>query len=251
MSDPGSNTNTKSSSETISRTDFLTPDLSPSPFLENDVAENDRMPHIIKLSKSKGANVLNKYYSETDGMFFQTFNDAHHAMDNAQWSPPMNDHTIPQNDGEDRRVVCRLVAAFMDTNGAMDTEGNAYRKRMTPGTNVSYEPWTIERCAWEVLVSFPVPYLLERATNMDQRLVKSIHTDGFTAPIFDADVLKAIGQTEHWTFEDRITMICRVLKVRFKLLECPRCANMRTKISKSVAVTLMVKQLNMNLKTHC
>lgn len=86
---------------------------------------------------------------------------------------------------------------------------------------------------------------------MDQRLVKSIHTDGFKAPVFDADVLKAIGQTEHWTFEDRITMICRVLKVRFNGLKCRQCANMQTKISKSVAVTLMVKQLNMNLKTNC
>jgi hypothetical protein len=53
-------------------------------------------------------------------------------------------------------------------------------------------------------------------------LVKSLHISGFKAPILDADILKAIGQTELWTFEDRIIMICRVLK-----------------ISKSVAVSLM------------
>jgi hypothetical protein len=48
-------------------------------------------------------------------------------------------------------------------------------------------------------------------------MVKSIHTEGFKAPITDVDILKCIGQTENWTFEDRIGMICHVLKVRCSL----------------------------------
>lgn len=44
-------------------------------------------------------------------------------------------------------------------------------------------------------------------------MVKAMHLNGFQAPIFDADILKCIGQTEQWTFEERISMICRVVKV--------------------------------------
>jgi hypothetical protein len=57
-----------------------------------------------------------------------------------------------------------------------------------------------------------------QAANKSQHLVKSMHNDGFKAPILDIDILKAIGQTELWTFEDRIVMICRVLKVNRLLL---------------------------------
>jgi hypothetical protein len=49
-------------------------------------------------------------------------------------------------------------------------------------------------------------------------MVKNMHINGFKAPILDVEILKAIGQTELWTFEDRIAMICRVLKVRSVLL---------------------------------
>jgi hypothetical protein len=49
-------------------------------------------------------------------------------------------------------------------------------------------------------------------------MVKDIHTSGFSAPIYDSDILKAIGQTENWTFVERIGMICRVLKACLKRL---------------------------------
>jgi hypothetical protein len=60
-------------------------------------------------------------------------------------------------------------------------------------------------------------------SNASQKLVKDLHTSGFKAPIFDRQTLADIGQTEHWTFEERIDMICRLLR-----------------ISKNVAVTVMV-----------
>jgi hypothetical protein len=57
-------------------------------------------------------------------------------------------------------------------------------------------------------------------------MVKNLHVNGLTVPILDSEILRQIGQTEHWTFEVRVSMICRVLKT-----------------SKSVAVTLMVRHL--------
>jgi hypothetical protein len=62
--------------------------------------------------------------------------------------------------------------------------------------------------------------------NSIQYMVKNLHINGLTTPILDKDVLRQIGQTADWTFEQRIGMICRVLKT-----------------SKSVGVTLMVWQL--------
>ncbi|KAH7406582.1 hypothetical protein DE146DRAFT_607246, partial [Phaeosphaeria sp. MPI-PUGE-AT-0046c] len=151
------------------------------------------LPEILKISKSKGADVLSKYYQEgPEGMYFSDFEEALTAIKDAQWQPPANDATIPRDKEQDRTVVRRLVEAFLDLQSAMDTDGNAYRKRFTPGTTVYYNPWTIERCAWEIL-----------------HMVKTIHMGGFSAPIFDADILKCIGQTKHWTFEERILMICR------------------------------------------
>jgi hypothetical protein len=46
-------------------------------------------------------------------------------------------------------------------------------------------------------------------------MVKDLHNNGLTTPIFDPEILRVIGQTAGWTFDDRITMICRVLKVYF------------------------------------
>jgi hypothetical protein len=44
-------------------------------------------------------------------------------------------------------------------------------------------------------------------------MTKDIHMYGFSAPIYDVELLKAIGQTENWTFQDRIDMICFAIKV--------------------------------------
>jgi hypothetical protein len=206
MSDPGY---ANSSRESISKTQLRTASNTPSPA----AVYGEPIPQLVKLSKSKGASILEKYYVKIGGMFFQTFDDARNAMDHAQWNPPMNDPTIPQTDEQDRAVVNLLVEAFMNTDTALDTQGNAYRKRLTPGTNVFYEPWTVEACAWEILVGFPLKNITLTRINKLQRMVKEIHTTGFNAPIYDSDILKAIGQTENWTFEDRINMICRVLKV--------------------------------------
>jgi hypothetical protein len=111
------------------------------------------VPELVKLARSKGAEVLNKYYTEdSNGMFFSNTQKALTAMSDAQWRPPSPDTTIPKTDLEDRAVVKRLVAAFLNLDIALDTLENAYRKRFTPGTSVAYMPWTVERCAWEVLV---------------------------------------------------------------------------------------------------
>ncbi|OAK94180.1 hypothetical protein IQ06DRAFT_234606, partial [Phaeosphaeriaceae sp. SRC1lsM3a] len=151
------------------------------------------LPDILRISKSKGAEVLSKYYQEdSEGMYFSDFKEAFAAIKHAQWQPPANDATIPQDNEQERAIVRRLVEAFLDLESAMDTEGNPYRKRFTPGTTVYYTPWTIERCAWEILY-----------------MVKAIHIEGFKAPIFDTDILRCIGQTQQWTFEERISMICR------------------------------------------
>lgn len=54
---------------------------------------------------------------------------------------------------------------------------------------------------------------LWQTTNRLKGMVKAVHTQGFAPPIFDTALLKNIGQTAEWTFEDRIGMICRVLRV--------------------------------------
>jgi hypothetical protein len=152
MSEPTDNNN--SSRESTPKSRLRTPESSTSSSASEHVAHNEYMPEVVKLSKSKGAKGLDKYFSEdAEGMFFRNSKTALDAMDYAQWHPPANDATIPRGNEQDRSIVRRLVDAFLDTDGAMDTEGNAYRKRLTPGTNVFYDPWTIECCAWEVLVS--------------------------------------------------------------------------------------------------
>lgn len=71
----------------------------------------------------------------------------------AQWFAPINDASIPQTDADDRQVIQQLVQAFLDMSVAKDTKDSAYRKRFTLGSNVCYKVWTIEACAWDVLVS--------------------------------------------------------------------------------------------------
>jgi hypothetical protein len=142
-----------SSRESTPKLRFRTPDNIVSSSASDQSAQEEYMPKVVKLSKSKGADALDRYFSEdADGMYFHNSKDALNAMNHAQWHPPAEDDTIPQDDEQDRCIVRRLVDAFLDTGSAMDTEGNAYRKRLTPGTNVFYDPWTIERCAWEILV---------------------------------------------------------------------------------------------------
>jgi hypothetical protein len=153
MSEPSDNAG--SSRESTPKSHLRTLQSPMSPGSPDQGAQDEYMPQPLKLSKSKGADALNQYFTDDeDGMYFRNVEEATAAIDHAHWHPPANDDTIPQNIEQDREVVRRLVEAFLDTSGAMDTEGNAYRKRLTPGTNVFYDPWTIERCAWEILVSF-------------------------------------------------------------------------------------------------
>jgi uncharacterized ubiquitin-like protein YukD len=44
-------------------------------------------------------------------------------------------------------------------------------------------------------------------------MVKSIHTDGFIAPIYAKSIIDSISQTKDWSFQDRIEWIKVVLKV--------------------------------------
>lgn len=156
MSKPADNP--PSSRESTPNDQLQTPDHS---VASTSPEQGERTPEIVKLSKSKGASALDKYYSEDDqGMFFLNLQQAVAATDHAQWYSPRPDDTIPVNEDQDRQVVRRLVDAFLDTSNAMDTEGNAYRKRFTPGTNVFYDTWTIERCAWEVLVRSIVSFVM-------------------------------------------------------------------------------------------
>lgn len=142
----------------------LTPDKSVSPSTADAVPLDQVVPEVIKLSRSMGAKALDKYHTEgPNGMFFSTYKDAAAAVNHVQWHPPANDGTIPKTAEEDRLVVRRLVGAFMELKGAMDTPENAYRKRFTPGTNVFYLPWTVERCAWEILVSIQLLLVTEVA----------------------------------------------------------------------------------------
>jgi hypothetical protein len=147
-----SNGNINSSLGLPQGTQLPTPTSPLSPNLSNKEVEEENMPELVKPSRSKGADVLMKDYSERNGMYFSNCVEASDAMNHILWYPRMKDNTIPKTDEEDRLVVRRLVGAFLDMDVAKDTEGNAYRKRLTPGTNVFYEPWTIESCAWEILV---------------------------------------------------------------------------------------------------
>ena len=57
-----------------------------------------------------------------------------------------------------------------------------------------------------------------QVTDVFKRMVLLIHTDGFRIPIYDKTILDSIGQTQLWTFKERIDWICLVLKVYFLLL---------------------------------
>ncbi|CAO2649951.1 Nn.00g012430.m01.CDS01 [Neocucurbitaria sp. VM-36] len=155
--------------------------------------------------KPHTSECLDKDFVEVDGMCFQTTTEATTAMNHALWQPLANDASIPVFDEDHRKVAKTLVDAFKDMTIAKDTQGNAYRKRLTKGEAVYYSDWAIEACAWNILA-----------------MVKSIHTEGFKAPIYDRAIVDSIGQTQLWTFQERMDWICLVLKT-----------------SKNVAVTLM------------
>jgi hypothetical protein len=147
MSDPD---DTNSSRDSTPQAHFHTPDSSPPPPAPLRPAP---INNILKISKSKGPHVLMKDYGRVEGDYFQTFEDSFNALGVAYWRPPINDLTIPRTPEQDRAIVRVVVEAFKDMTYALDTPDNAYRKRFTPGTNVCYAGWTIEACAWMVVVS--------------------------------------------------------------------------------------------------
>ncbi|KAJ6199461.1 hypothetical protein J3E72DRAFT_372474 [Bipolaris maydis] len=138
---------------------------------------------------------LDKNLVEVNGLYFQKMADAEAAMNDVQWRAPVFDSTIPQTDKDHQHVVKKLLWAFKDMSMAKDTAENAYRKRLTPGEASYYQDWAIEACAWDVV-----------------RMAKSIHTDGFRVPIYDKNLVNYIGQTQEWTFQERINWICTVLR---------------------------------------
>ncbi|KAH7347090.1 hypothetical protein BKA66DRAFT_432877 [Pyrenochaeta sp. MPI-SDFR-AT-0127] len=134
---------------------------------------------------------LDRTYLKTNGMYFQKTSNAILAMDHAQWYSPTDDASIPQTDEDHQKVVKKITDAFKDMSIAKDNEGNAYRKRLTPGANEFYPDWAIEDCAW-IIVDF----------------AKHIHTSGFRAPIYDRVLVEQIGQTQSWTFAERMDWLC-------------------------------------------
>jgi len=121
------------------------------------------MPQVIRLGRSKGAQILDMVYTQSsDGLYFPSIYSATAAMTMGSWQSPRNDATIPNTTEEDQEVVRRLVDAFMDLSSALDTPDNAYRKRFTPGSTAFYKPWTVERCAWDILVSQTVHNTMAR-----------------------------------------------------------------------------------------
>jgi hypothetical protein len=157
MSDTPCDTASRESSA-APKAQLHTPGNTPAPeasITEADITafHNERLPDVLKISKSKGAAVLDQHFSATGGLLhFQNLEDAKAVIGRNSWAPPVNDDTIPQDEAADRVVVKRLVEAFCSMEYAKDTNGNAYRKRFTMGYDVAYEPWVIEACAWETLV---------------------------------------------------------------------------------------------------
>ncbi|EFQ94699.1 hypothetical protein CFE70_004548 [Pyrenophora teres f. teres 0-1] len=141
------------------------------------------------------SDCLNKKFPDTGSLYFQTIDDAKASMDCVQWRAPVQDGTIPQTDEDHRDIAKQLVNAFKEMSVARDTEGNAYRKRLSPTHDSYYGDWAIEACAWDII-----------------RMVKAIHTEGFKAAIYDKTVIDSIGQTQLWTFKERIDWICMALK---------------------------------------
>jgi len=140
----------------------FTPEATPGPsvppnaaaLLKQQKSKKDDMPPVVKLANSKGSDHLDKAFKKNNdnNMSFQSYAAVGIAIGPSQWHPPLQDATIPQTDEQDRGVVCRLFDAMRDIDSALDTENSPYRKRFTPGKDTCYEPWTVEACAWEILV---------------------------------------------------------------------------------------------------
>ncbi|KAI4646984.1 hypothetical protein J4E93_005208 [Alternaria ventricosa] len=147
--------------------------------------------------KTKISQLLDKDgdYPEVDGFRFKTLEEARAPMDEPQWYSPEDDPSIPVTAAEYRKFVRMLVLAFKDMTCAKDTQGNAYRKRLTPGEGVYYQDWAIEACSWDIV-----------------GMAKDIHLNGFKVRIYDKSIIDNISQTKDWTFGQRIAWICEVLK---------------------------------------
>ncbi|KAI2480550.1 hypothetical protein Ptr902_07575 [Pyrenophora tritici-repentis] len=141
------------------------------------------------------SDCLNKDFPDTGSLYFQAMDDAKASMDFVQWRAPGQDGTVPQTEEEHQAVAKLLVNAFKEMSVAKDTEGSAYRKRLSPTHDSYYGDWAIEACAWDII-----------------RMTKAIHTEGFKAAIYDKTVIDSIGQTQQWTFKERIDWICMALK---------------------------------------
>ncbi|KAH9862683.1 hypothetical protein J1614_010776, partial [Plenodomus biglobosus] len=168
-------------------------------------------PSRIRPRTSQFLNNTN-YKAAPNGLYFQNGAEALHPMSNLQWIPPANDVSVPRSDEEDRQVVAYIVGAVKSMTEAKDTIHSAYLKRFKP-QQPYYQEWAIEACAWDVLF-----------------LAKQIHTQGFSSRLYDTALIDAIGETQHWRFEDRVGWICLALKT-----------------SKNVAVNLLKKEKVMTI----
>ncbi|KAF2023788.1 hypothetical protein EK21DRAFT_118419 [Setomelanomma holmii] len=155
-----------------------------------------------KLSKANVSKALSKkimdmsFTAHGNGIYFQDMDAAINSTGCVLFNSPTPDLTIPITTTEYHAIVKRIVAAIKNMATALDRENSAYKARLTPGNDKTYSDWMIERCAWNILIA-----------------VKAIHTTGFTAPIYDTTTLEHIGQTCAWTFDERISVICRLLEI--------------------------------------
>ena len=152
--------NSDESCEPTPNTTTTALDASPSPRFLDSYTRSKKTPGDLKQPcrpRPPTSDCLNKTYPLTNGICFQNLEEAVKSMNHAQWSAPVDDDSIPRTDAGQRKVVLQIVDAFMDMTVANDTPGSAYRKRLTPGQLEYYADWTIEACAWEILVSSRIP----------------------------------------------------------------------------------------------
>ena len=113
----------------------------------------------------------------------------------AAFESPKNDETIPSTNVEQQPYVVRLFASIKATDNVRENTTTATHQNRWGPNATYYTDIDFEMVAWRVV-----------------HRVTKLHTRGWSWTASDSAFMKQIMETEGWTFEERIKIICELLK---------------------------------------
>lgn len=131
---------------------------------------------------------------------YASLDEAMAAMPSPDWSPPINDDTLPTSDAHRQQWVQKLLDAVNNVKNTQGNKGKDFKKRWTDPVK---GPSNYYLFLDKLILCWNIEDLVERLHRVGPSALHS----------FDDNFWESAGRTRSWTFQHRMNRIIELLTV--------------------------------------